>query len=112
MATWYKRTDEARNEIGYPRLVHEIAMKAVDDYVNALNGCIRYRDPGDTPKQMAIRCETYFRSDWFEMAFGGIDPEWLINHLREKAGRGLPEERRGHKKGMPRCVSGAEELCV
>lgn len=66
----------------YEMLANAIILEAVRDYRRALRSL--KRNPGNkAAAEMAVECEGFFRSDYFEL-LTSIDGERLISDLRKE----------------------------
>lgn len=72
------------NYKAYENLANAIVKQAARDYMTALKRL--KKNPYDRKKRKEVReLEEFFHSDWYEL-LTGVDPNYLIRKLREKAG--------------------------
>jgi len=85
---------------GLDRLRLEIANRAFEDYLYALNGRVIEKRAGFeyTPETMIRDCEKFFRSVWFRRLYHlEIDGEVIISELRQRAEEGQERYGRAEK---------------
>lgn len=66
----------------YENLANAIIVQAAEDYRKALKQ-LKKNPKNTVAMSMAMECERFFRSDWYEH-LTSVDGEYLINKLRQE----------------------------
>ena len=84
------------NEIGQSNLITGIVQQAVYDYKNSLRYMVRKGQMDEDfnltdesflysePYKLICKCETFFRSEWFEYLTGTTAGEQIIERIRKE----------------------------